>query len=116
MFDSGFDDIEIPLIECQHPIYVPWRDNTVKYYCPQFGKEHFLYGNIYTAKYSWMRLVLHFCDDTELGKEERIKAGKKHVECKSREEIIHYFANTLVGLDLVSESPNLLEDDPDKVI
>lgn len=59
-----------------------WRKSTVKQYCPKYDKQ-FLYGNFYTTRFAWMRLALHFCDDSEEARQERKAAGKKHVECES---------------------------------
>ena len=54
-----------------------------------------------------MRLAMHFCDDSEEAKRERIEAGKKHIECKSKEEIIDFFSNNIMSLDVMSQQPDL---------
>ena len=54
-----------------------------------------------------MRLAIHFCDDSEEARVERRAAGKKHIECQSRDQILDYFENNIIGLDIVSESTTL---------
>ena len=78
-----------------------------KKYCPQFNSTHFLYGGFYSTKYAWMRLVLHFCDDTQKAEELRKKQGKTYVKCKNKEEIKDYFAKNIIGLDANTDSPTL---------
>ena len=54
-----------------------------------------------------MRLALHFCDDSEEARQERRGAGKQFVECESFDKILDYFENTLIGLDVISETATL---------
>lgn len=54
-----------------------------------------------------MRLALHFCDDSPEAREEKLRAGKKHIDCKSMNETLDYFEYNIVSLDLISESPTL---------
>ena len=104
-----FEDRFIPLIDCPNPIYTSWRKSNVKQYCPDYDDGHFLYGNYYTTRFSWLRLALHFCDDTPEGKLDRIQAGKQYIDCKSREEIIDFFSSNIIALDMITESPTLGE-------
>ena len=76
-------------------------------YCPQFTNNDFLYGGFYTYRFSWTRLALHFCDNSSEAIQQRIQEGKKHIECKSEEEIKIYFTKTIISLDLLSHSVNL---------
>ena len=59
-----FEDRFIPLIICPSQSNTSWRKSDVKQYCPDYSDHHFLYGNFYTKRFSWLRLALHFCDDT----------------------------------------------------
>lgn len=102
-----FEDRFIPLAVCHDPIHTSWRKSNVKQYCPDYGANDFLYGNYYSAKFSWLRLALHFCDDSAEARKERLTAGKKHLDCKSKEEINEYFAQNLIGLDVITEQPTL---------
>lgn len=104
-----FEDRLIPLVRCPDAINASWRKSNVKQYCPDYSDGHFLYGNFYTERFSWLRVALHFCDDTVEGRAGREAAGKKHVDCKSREEIIEYFASNIISLDIITESPTLSE-------
>lgn len=54
-----------------------------------------------------MRLALHFCDNSTEAKEEKRAAGKKHIDCAPREDILSYFDINIVSLDLISQSPTL---------
>lgn len=60
-----------------------WKSNTIKKYCPQFSDSDFIYGDYFSEKFSWYRLVIHTCDLVE-----RAAEGKT---CKSPEEIDEYF-------------------------
>ena len=60
----GFEDREIPLIICPTQINTSWRKSNIKQYCPSYVNNDFLYGNFYTKRFAWMRLALHFCDDS----------------------------------------------------
>jgi len=106
---SGFTDKTIPLKRCfgDDP---DWSTAKKKKYCPYFNKEDFLYGTFYTKRYSWMRLALHFCNDTKSAEEERKLKGLKYVKCKSKEESKDYFANNIIGLDMLSYYPTLTGD------
>ena len=53
---------------------------------------------------------MHFCDNSEEAKKERKEAGKKHIECKSKDEIIDYFTHNIMSLDMISEQPDLTMD------
>ena len=87
-----FEDRVIPIKPCGEELNVAWRESSIKQYCPVYNEtKHFLYGNFYTQKYSWMRLAMHFCDSSEEARQERIQAGKKHIECKTKNESIEYF-------------------------
>jgi|TARA_B110001450_G_C17419315_1_gene399171 hypothetical protein len=70
-------DIEIPLELCDGTKDKVWKDKT-KIYCPSYRPFDMLYGDFNYAKQSWMRLIVHRCND-----EERKKAGKK---CATRKE------------------------------
>ena len=104
-----FEDRFIPLIICPNAINTSWRKSNVKQYCPDYDDGHFLYGNYYTKRFSWLRLALHFCDDTPEGRLDRIQAGKQYIDCKSREEIIDFFSSNIIALDVITEAPTLGE-------
>jgi len=59
-----FKDIEVPLIRCKNTREVEWAKTGKKQYCPVFNSTHFLYGDFFTERFSWMRLVVHHCDDS----------------------------------------------------
>lgn len=66
----------VPIKECNSDIIkTVWHSDGIKKYCPQFGHSHFIYGDYYSEKFSWYRLVVHACDEKE-----REAKGKK---CKS---------------------------------
>lgn len=69
--------------------------------------KHFLYGGWYSARYSWMRLGIHLCDDSIEARELRKAQGKKTYACASEEDSRKYFSENLHGLDLLSYSENL---------
>ena len=100
---QGFDDRIIPIKRCQHNVAVPWMASDFKRYCPVFDDDTFLYGNFFTARYAWMRIALHFCDDSEEAREERRKAGKKNVKCAKRDEILEYFASNIIYFEVTTE-------------
>lgn len=97
-----FEDRFIPLIVCPTTTITSWRKSDNKQYCPDYGDAHFLYGNFYTTRFSWLRLALHFCDDTPQGEEERRKAGRRHVKCAGRDRIMDYFASNIINLDVIT--------------
>ena len=61
---STFRDVEVPLEICRSKIDVEWASDNKKQYCPNFNESHFLYGGYYSTRYSWMRMVIHHCDDS----------------------------------------------------
>ena len=63
---NGFQDVDIPLKPCKglRASNSDWDLGGTKLYCPQFNESHFLYGGYYSERYSWMRLILHSCDDS----------------------------------------------------
>lgn len=61
---KGFNDNEIPLQLCDSGEF-DWRSKEIKYYCPKFDESHFLHGGFSADKYSWLRLIIHVCDDSE---------------------------------------------------
>ena len=63
-----------------------------KYLCPKFKETDILYGDYYSPKSSWLRLVVHKCDEKK-----RKEEGK---ECASDEEIEKYFHETLLSLEI----------------
>ena len=59
-------DIDIPMIPCpkNHENDNGW-DFTAPLFCPDFKETDILKGSYYSAKYSWLRLIVHRCDPTE---------------------------------------------------
>lgn len=94
----------MPLVKCDGVgENVNWRNPKIFYYCPNFGKDHFLYGGFWAQKYSWMRMGLHLCDNSTEATDLRRQQGKKHIECKTEEQIYDYFVNeVIVGIESYS--------------
>ena len=63
---KGFKDVEISLKRCKglRDTVGDWDLSGTKLYCPQFNESHFLYGGYFSERYSWMRVILHFCDES----------------------------------------------------
>lgn len=92
----------VPLKDCNSDIEkAVWQSNGIKKYCPDFGDSDFIYGDYYSPKFSWYRLVIHSCDVKE-----REAKGKK---CKTEEEIDEYFRQNIIGIDLISLKPGLTD-------
>ena len=51
-------------------------------YCPQFSDSDFMYGDYYSIKATWYRLVVHMCNT-----QERELEGKT---CASLDEVEHF--------------------------
>lgn len=98
---KGFNDIEIPLSKCQSGDF-DWRSNEINYYCPDFSEKHFLKGGFEADKYSWMRLIVHICDNSTEAQAQREIENKKFKECASRDESIWFFENIVTGLETYS--------------
>ena len=62
-----------------------------KIYVPKFTDQDFLYGWYATKKNSWLRLILHECDDSQAAKSKKIREGKKYIECVSKDDQRKYF-------------------------
>ena len=56
-------DKEIELEESQEYFHNNLA-NGIKYYKPKFTEEDYLYGGYLTDKFSWIRLILHECDNS----------------------------------------------------
>lgn len=54
-----------------------------------------------------MRLALHLCDNNDKAREQRIKDGKKFIDCAKYNESIEYFSKNIIGLDVITELPDL---------
>lgn len=64
--DTSYEDRLVPLIDCgAHGVDFDWTSDRIRHYCPVFSENDFFYGNWYSKRFSWSRLSLHFCDDTE---------------------------------------------------
>lgn len=65
----------IPLVKCEQSIEsrVGWSSGKNRNYCPQYGKDDFLYGGFDTFRFSWNRLAFHFCDNSTESRLEKIK-------------------------------------------
>ena len=61
--ETGFNDIEVPIKNCNSKSY-DWSVEEIRYYCTDFNDNHFLRGGFTGDKYSWMRLILHICDNS----------------------------------------------------
>ena len=97
---EGYQDKIVPLVQCNVETEFDWSDGVVREYCPQFTDTDFFYGNWYSKRFAWSRLALHFCDDSPGAEKKRKEAGKKHVKCKSKDEIQSFFKKTIVNLDV----------------
>ena len=64
--DAIHRDESIPLIPCDTSKDI-WFDAQVIKYCPSLPSEPddyiFLYGDYYESRYSWLRLVIHQCNN-----------------------------------------------------
>ena len=69
--EHGYYDNHIPLVSCQDKTDFDWSGKGVKYYCPQFSDNDFFYGNYYSKRFSWTRLAIHFCDNSNEAKLKR---------------------------------------------
>ena len=52
-------DEVIKLKECASPYGASIWNRNYTNYCPDFSDEDFLYGDFYSPKFSWLRLVVH---------------------------------------------------------
>lgn len=59
-----FYDHEVPLVPCPKNKGSDWSDAGLIRYCPVWNKDHFMYGTFFSNRYSWQRIVVHFCDDS----------------------------------------------------
>lgn len=86
-------DEMVPLKDCNENqmIKAHWHNGGIRKYCPDFRDDDYIYGDYYSNKFSWYRLVIHTCNVKE-----REEQGKT---CKSQEEIDAYFRKNIVGID-----------------
>lgn len=102
---KGFRDMEITLKECEGK-KMEWRKGGIKYYCPDYKPDiHYLHGGFYGEKFSWQRIGLHLCDDSEEGRASR----KVHKNCTTVEQQIQYFAKRIIGMEAVVVEANIDE-------
>ena len=73
-----------------------------------YGARHFIYGDFYSQKYSWMRLSIHLCDKTS--------RHAQNKTCEEQDKIEEYFAKTLVGVDLLHKVPSLKYQESSKIL
>ena len=92
----------IPLKNCNSESDM-WQAQNITKYCPDFRKDDFIYGDYYSEKFTWYRLVIHQCD-----KEKREAKGKT---CKPQDEVDKYFRKNIVGIDVSSLKPVLTDFD-----
>lgn len=119
---QGFNDLEIPLVECEAR-KMQWRGGGIKYYCPDYKPEiHFIHGGTYAEKFSWQRVALHLCDNSPEAEAKRNASNKVHWKCKTPEESYQYYEGKIIGMDSKATQVNIDEDfsknlysrDPDK--
>ena len=67
-----------------------------------------MYGDYYTPRSSWLRLVIHKCDPAK-----REKEGK---ECATSEAIEDYFYTMLASLEIQRVKPNLMQYEKEPLI
>ena len=72
--------------------------NTRKY-CPYYGKNDYLYGDYYSDRFSWYRLVVHQCDS--------VARAKENKTCVTPEESEIYMSKRLLSADLVTLKPSM---------
>lgn len=87
-------DHEIELVESD-AISGNWNNRSVKYYKPKFTDQDFLYGWYNTKKNSWLRLVLHECDNSTLAIQQRLREGRKFINCASKYDQRKFFEDNL---------------------
>ena len=108
--ETGFNDIEVPIKTCNSKSY-DWSVEEIRYYCTDFNDNHFLRGGFTGDKYSWMRLILHICDNsteaTAKRQEEKQLGLRQHAECASRDESIAYFEKTFIALEAISNEASV---------
>lgn len=102
------DDLIVDMVDCDYVDETNEEKNDLwnlkqKYLCPKFSETDILYGDYYSSKSSWLRLVVHKCDAKK-----RLSEGKT---CATDEEIEQYFHQTLMALELKQVKPNLMQYD-----
>ena len=95
----NFNDIEIPIEYCG-AANLYWVQEKPKYYCSKFDESHFLHGGFTGDQWSIVRLIVHFCDNSEEAKALRSEENK---ECASEEESKTYFENVITGFEVSSK-------------
>lgn len=100
-------DIIVPIVNCDKIVDSAWKEKSVNHYCPDFKDEHFLAGSFYSSRFAWMRLAIHFCDDSPEAEAQRLKDGKKHIKCLGKEKTKEFFQNNIIGLDMTTYAPTL---------
>jgi len=83
----------IELIECNEKADA-WSQD-VNIYCPNFEADHFLYGDYTSDKFSWLKLAIHYCDESLR-------------TCEEKDEIDRFFRTNIVALKLQKNTPQLL--------
>jgi hypothetical protein len=73
-----------------------WVAGGIRKYCPDFQKEDFIFGDYYSEKQSWYRVIIEACNP-DIRK------------CKNQIEIDDYFEKTIVGFSLINEKPSLVD-------
>ena len=96
-------DIIIPLANC-HNITEEhvWYGKALQY-CPEYRPNDLLFGDFYTVKQSWMRLVVHRCNV-----EERKLVNKT---CAPRDEQDQYLSDNILYLQMRKQVPALQSED-----
>ena len=67
----GYNDITIPIGPCNAGFGFDtdsWFTGGNRLYCPKFNESHYIHGGFNSDKYSWLRLAIHLCDDSEEAK------------------------------------------------
>lgn len=99
---ENFNDVEIPIEECEAQ-EADWRNKKIKYYCPKFNESHYLHGGWIADKYSYLKLILHICDNSGYAREQRRIEGRTHIDCATREESLWYFENNVIGVETLAK-------------
>lgn len=101
-----------------------WRGGGIKYYCPEYKPDiHFIHGGTYADKFSWQRVALHLCDDSQEANDLRDESPSIiHKRCFSQEDSYAYYESKIIGMDSKATqvnideefSKNLYSSDPEK--
>ena len=67
----------------------------MKHYCTYFNDDHWIHGGFSAEKFSWMRLIIHQCDNSEAARNQRVAANKNFIDCVGESESLKYFETTI---------------------